>query len=403
MTDLSTREFGGARFGRLAENLLRRAAGGIEVGYLSVKLPSGGTLTFGNTEHPLRAHLHVHSWNLLWRLAAGWDIGFAESYFEGEWSSPHLPTLIELIARNEGLASWRWRGFLRPLTTLHHLLNRNTRRGSRRNIAAHYDLGNAFYELWLDRSMMYSSAIYRYRGQTLEDAQQEKLDRIMSLLQLTGGENVLEIGIGWGALAERILGQPGVDFCGLTLSPQQLAYTRKRLRGFEAARRCDLRLQDYRDVTGTYDRIVSIEMLEAVGESYWPTYFSKLRESLSRDGIAVLQVITIAESAFENYRRYPDFIQRHIFPGGMLPTAELLRTQIERAGMRLVYEEFFGSSYARTLSDWRHSFRAHLSAIEGLGFDAHFQRMWDYYLSYCQAGFNSGRLDVGLYKLAHAS
>ena len=189
----------------------------------------------------------------------------------------------------------------------------------------------------------------------------------------------------------------------MTLSSEQIAYVRKRLRSSEDTGRCDLRLQDYRDVAGTYDRIVSIEMLEAVGESYWPMYFSKLRESLSRDGVAVLQVITIAEAAFANYRRYPDFIQRYIFPGGMLPTVGIIKTQIERAGLRLVSQEFFGSSYARTLSDWRPSFRAHLPAIEPLGFDSRFQLMWEYYLAYCQAGFDSGRADVGLYKLVRTS
>ena len=404
MTDLSTVAYGDTALGRFAEGLLRRAATGIDFGHLRVILPSGRTLAFGRAEQGLHATLHIHSWNLLWRLVAGWDIGFAESYFEGEWSSPHLPTLLELLSRNDGLAtSARALGFLRPLTKLHHLWNRNTRRGSRRNIAAHYDLGNAFYEQWLDSSLTYSSAIYSHKDQTLEAAQQEKLGRIMSLLELTGEENVLEIGCGWGALAERILEQHDGNYCGLTLSAEQLAYSRKRLRSFESTDRCDLRLQDYRDIAGTYDRIVSIEMLEAVGESYWPAYFSKLRESLSRDGVAVLQVITIDEAAFANYRRYPDFIQRYIFPGGMLPTVEIIKTQIERAGLRLVSQEFFGLSYARTLSDWRRSFRAHFPAIEPLGFDSRFQRMWDYYLAYCQAGFDSGRADVGLYKLVHTS
>ena len=210
MTDLSTEAYGDTALGRFAEGLLRRAASGIDFGHLRVILPSGRTLAFGRAEQGLHATLHIHSWNLLWRLVAGWDIGFSESYFEGEWSSPHLPTLLELLSRNDGLAtSARALGFLRPLAKLHHLWNRNTRRGSRRNIAAHYDLGNAFYEQWLDKSLTYSSAIYCHKDQTLEQAQQEKLGRIMSLLELTGAESVLEIGCGWGALAERILEQPG--------------------------------------------------------------------------------------------------------------------------------------------------------------------------------------------------
>ena len=403
MTDQLVAARGGPNLGGLAERLLRSALAGIDFGRLSLRLPSGRTLDIGHGETRVHASLHIHSWKLVWRLLLDWDVGFAESYMAGEWSSPNLPALLRLLSENRALDTEAHAlGFLRGFSRFSHLLNCNTRRGSRRNIAAHYDLGNAFYSEWLDVSMTYSSGIYRRDGQTLDEAQDAKLSRIFDLLEMSGSENVLEIGCGWGALAERILDRHAGSLIGLTLSSEQFAFARHRLRRFEQTGRCDLRLQDYRDVRGSYDRIVSIEMLEAVGEQYWPIYFAKLRECLSQDGIAVLQVITIAENAFEGYCRYPDFIQRYIFPGGMLPTASIIESQIKQAGLELVSAEFFGSSYARTLVEWRQRFGARWPEIEPLGFDGRFQRMWDYYLAYCQAGFEAGIVNVGLYKMVRS-
>ena len=286
-----------------------------------------------------------------------------------------------------------------PLTRFRHALNRNTRRGSRRNIAAHYDLGNDFYRLWLDSSMSYSSAIYSSPGETLEDAQRTKLDRVIDLLGLSGGERILEIGCGWGGLAERIIERTGSHVTGLTLSTEQLAYARQQLarRGF--AGQSDLRLQDYRDAGGTYDRVVSVEMLEAVGEAYWPVFFANLRQRLNPQGAAVLQVITIDQSRFESYRRRPEFIQRYIFPGGMLPTTEMLEQLVAKAGLRLVSTEFFGDSYARTFAEWHRRFLDAWPSISALGFDLRFKRMWEYYLAYCRLGFEIGVLNVGLYRI----
>lgn len=240
-------------------------------------------------------------------------------------------------------------------------------------------------------------------GQTLEQAQDAKLDRVLSLLDLAGGERVLEIGCGWGSLAERMLDRHGSNVTGVTLSTEQLAYADRRLRHKVLAGHCDLRLQDYRDVRGTFDRVVSIEMLEAVGEAYWPTYFEKLRELLRPGGVAVLQVITIDEARFEAYRRSPDFIQKYIFPGGMLPTTKIIERQTAAAGLQLVANEFFGAGYARTLEEWQLRFQNAWPTIEPLGFDERFKRTWEYYLAYCQAGFETGAINVGLYKVERAA
>jgi len=388
----------------VAHKLLQRATCGIEYGQLIVRTPAGRTQILGRLGFGPSAILHIHDWKFLWRLLTSWDVGFAESYMAGEWSSPDLPALLNLLSRNARMgASSRTMGLFRSLPKLRHALNRNTRRGSRRNIAAHYDLGNAFYAQWLDRSLSYSSALYRDGGQTLEDAQHEKLDQIIELLDLCGNERVLEIGCGWGGLAEQILERYDSKLTALTLSSEQRDHCELRLRRHIEKNSCDVRLQDYRDADGAYDRVVSIEMLEAVGQSYWPVYFEKLRERMTRKGIAVLQVITIGEEHFETYRRYPDFIQKYIFPGGMLPTVEIVKQQIERNGMKLVDSELFGRSYARTLVEWRNRFQNAWPAIEPLGFDTRFKRMWEYYLAYCQAGFEAGMLNVGLYKIYRTS
>jgi cyclopropane-fatty-acyl-phospholipid synthase len=306
--------------------------------------------------------------------------------------------LIELAGRNlPSLTTTIESNWLRRLRNrVFHRLNANTRRGSRRNIRHHYDLGNAFYQRWLDPGMTYSSALFTAPDQTLEDAQTAKQQRAITLLEVNGGETVLEIGCGWGGLAERLVQMAGCRVRGVTLSPAQLDYATTRLGSAPA----ELLLQDYRDISGEFDRIVSIEMMEAVGEAYWPSYFAALHDRLKPGGLAVLQAITIREDQFEGYRRSTDFIQHYIFPGGMLPTITEIKRQTERAGMLLRSIETFGASYACTLAEWRKRFHAAWPEIERQGFDKKFRRMWDYYLAYCEGGFRAGTIDVGLYVLA---
>ena len=369
----------------------------IRRGRLTVVTPSGRHVSHAGAEAGPEALLVLHNWRALRRLTGGGATGFAEGYMAGDWSAPNLPVLVELLALNADTLGRLDEGsaLVRLFRRITHRGNRNTHDGSRRNIAFHYDLGNAFYERWLDRGMQYSSAI-REGEESLEAAQLRKLDRVGALLDLDGGESVLEIGCGWGAVSEK-LAALGSSVTAVTLSAEQLAYAKARLG--DAGLSADLRLQDYRDVTGQFDRIVSIEMIEAVGEEYWPAYFTTLKERLQPGGRAVIQAILIAEDRFDGYRRNPDFIQTYIFPGGMLPTRTEMRRQAAAAGLTLSHEELHGQSYAWTLAEWRSRFHAAWSAIEPMGFDARFRRMWDYYLAYCEGGFRAGMIDVGLYVL----
>jgi cyclopropane-fatty-acyl-phospholipid synthase len=384
---------------RFADRWIARVVRSLKIGHLIIETPSGARVEGrGEIEGP-RATLNLHRWRTMRRLMFGGDVGFAEAYLDGDWTTPDLATLIELAALNERALSevtaGRW--FTRLTHRLKHVLRANTKSGSRRNIEAHYDLGNDFYRLWLDPSMTYSSALYAEPRQSLEDAQDNKLARIMDLLALDGGERVLEIGCGWGRLAERLATERNTHVTGLTLSPSQLAGAKERIAKAGAADKADLRLQDYRDVTETFDRVVSIEMIEAVGEKYWPNYFGKIAAVLKPGGRAVLQVITIADERFEQYRRNADFIQRYIFPGGMLPSHGVMLKQIRQAGLAFASLETFGESYARTLNEWNRRFQRAWPQIEGMGYSRRFKRTWEYYLAYCEGGFRSKAIDVGLY------
>lgn len=380
--------------------LIRRLAGS-DAGRLVIQMPSGATWVHQGEKPGPDARIIVRRWNAFRRLVTGGDIGFAEAYRLGDWWTPDLVAFFTWVAVNEAALAMAWRGSttVRLLDRLRHARRANTPSGSRRNISAHYDLGNNFYAAWLDSELNYSSALYRQHDETLEAAQLNKLDRVIAHLRASPGDKVLEIGCGWGALMHRLAAASGCHVTGITLSAEQLRYARHRLAHSDQPQNSSLRLADYRDVTGTFDGIVSIEMLEAVGESYWPVYFDKLRSLLRQGGRAVLQVITINEDRFDSYRSRPDFIQRYIFPGGMLPTKTLMREQASRAGLRLVDAEYFGASYATTLSVWRTRFHAAWPQLKSMGYDDEFRRVWDYYLSYCETGFRLDALDVGIYVL----
>lgn len=329
-------------------------------------------------------------------------LGWGEAYVDGDWESPDLLQVTEWALHNQqallqlfsGSRSGRW------FHNLLHRLNDNSLRGSRRNIASHYDLGNHFYEQWLDPTMSYSSALYPHDQATLQQAQQYKYDRILELSAPEQNARVLEIGCGWGGFAERLLRfYPDTDYHGITLSQAQLLWSRERLAQRKLDKTAVVSLTDYRQVQGQYDRIVSIEMLEAVGEKHWPTYFSTLYDHLKPGGNAVLQVITIAPERFEHYRTHADFIQRYIFPGGMLLTPDIVQQQAEQAGLVLDHEQAFGQDYATTLAAWRDNFDAAWPTIAPQGFDERFKRLWRYYLCYCESGFRHERINVYLFRL----
>ena len=371
---------------RLLENL--------QEGMLELRLPDGAALNFGNGLPGVT--LQVNDLALFDRVLARGDIGFAEAYLDGQWDAPDLAGLLTLLAKNrDGLARaiyGNWRGLL--AARLRHLFNRNSRAGSRRNIMAHYDLGNDFYRAWLDGTMSYSAALFSTGAGTLEAAQGAKYRRILDHLQARPGERILEIGCGWGGFAAMAT-QRGLRPTGLTLSPAQLEWARQRVP------EADLRLQDYRDIRDQYDHIVSIEMFEAVGERWWPTYFGTVARALRPGGRAMIQTITIRDDLFAAYRKGTDFIQQHIFPGGMLPSKGAFRQQAERQGL-VVRDEFaFGPDYAHTLALWREAFEARWPRIAALGFDETFRRLWRFYLAYCEAGFRAGSIDVVQFELTH--
>lgn len=380
-----------ARDTRTVFELLERLTGGL----LEIRLPDGSCALFGEGESGVT--LLVHDEVMFSRVLARGDIGLAEAYLDGQWDSPDVTGLLALLARNRDVLTRAVYGSWRQLLAarVRHWFNRNSRAGSKRNIMAHYDLGNDFYRAWLDSSMSYSSAIYRAEDDgSLLSAQHAKYRRILDRLQAKAGESVLEIGCGWGGFAGLAV-QDGLRVTGLTLSPAQLDWAKTRVP------QADLRLQDYRDTQEKFDHIVSIEMFEAVGEQWWPTYFATVARALKPGGRAVIQSITIRDDLFAAYRRGTDFIQQYIFPGGMLPSRPAFRQAAERQGLRVTDEFAFGLDYARTLAEWRAAFEADWPHIATLGFDETFRRLWRLYLSYCEAGFKAGNIDVVQFELAH--
>lgn len=368
----------------------------LSIGHLQLITPDHEHILFGDTHKPPCASLHIHDWRACRSILRAGDIGFAEAYAAGWVSTPDLTALLRLALRNEkALDRALFGGKLMTLIyKLKHWLRPNTRNGSRRNIFAHYDIGNTFYQLWLDGSWTYSSALFGGDfSLSLGEAQQRKYQRIIDTLKLKAGDRVLEIGCGWGGFALHAA-RLGIFVHGITISPSQLAVAQQRLASNQLSHLAHLELCDYRDLQGQYDAIVSIEMFEAVGEKFWRGYFATVEKCLKSKGRALIQSITIDESRFERYRSGTDFIQQYIFPGGMLPSPERFCKLADKQGLQVQEQFAFGRDYAETLRRWNQGFEHHREQISKHGFDAAFQRIWQMYFAYCEAGFDEGSTDV---------
>lgn len=386
-------------FFRLMANVFER----LSYGSVICHLPDGRCVRFVSAEEPQEtAVFHIRDYAVARRSLLGGAIGFYESYAADQWDSPDLAQVLYVLARNvdhvqEEMAA---NPFVRTVNNVMHAFNRNTKAGSKRNIMAHYDLGNAFYEKWLDPSMTYSSAVYSAPDQALTDAQTQKYAMLAQRIDLKREESVLEIGSGWGGFAEYAAKEVGARVTGVTISREQYDYACERIQRAGLNERVEIRLQDYRDVKGRFDKLASIEMFEAVGKEYWPVYFGKVRDNLRDGGLAGLQVITIDDRLYPHYEKAADFIQRYVFPGGMLPSPAIMDAESRKAGLKMVDTHSFGEDYARTLRTWHDSFLHAWEEIRQIGFDDRFKKLWRYYLAYCEAGFRARTIDVGHYTLA---
>jgi cyclopropane-fatty-acyl-phospholipid synthase len=377
----------------------------LRYGHLELIGPAGRGFSFPGLLPGPDAEIHLEDWGVASDLLRSGDIGFAEAYLQGRWHSPDLTAALTLAGLNHGaleqaIYGRRWGALL---FRLRHLIRANTRVGARRNIHAHYDLGNDFYRRWLDQSMTYSSALFGGDwSRTLEDAQTAKYERILRLVNPRAGERILEIGCGWGGFAEYAARTRGCRVHGITVSRRQLGWAQDRIRRAGLDPLVTLEFRDYRDLDGEFDHVVSIEMYEAVGERFWPLYFDTVARRLKRGGRAVVQAIVIADQLFHRYRRGTDFIQQYIFPGGMLASPTVFAAHAHGAGLELRTPHHFGADYAETLRRWQHAFNQAWTEIQAPGFDARFKRLWNFYLSYCEAGFRAGTTDVMQVEMRHA-
>jgi cyclopropane-fatty-acyl-phospholipid synthase len=368
----------------------------LQTGRLDFVLPDGRRFRAEGTRPGPVAEVQIHNPDTFARLIREGDLGFSDAYLEGWWSTPDLQAFMDVVhmdndAVYEGFPGLR---LLRAYEQMRHWLRSNSRRQARKNISYHYDLGNDFYRLWLDDTMTYSSALFRSGQESLERAQTQKYASMVDQMGAEPGDHVLEIGCGWGGFAEYAARERGLKVTGLTISQAQHDYAVDRIARAGLSDLVEIKLQDYRDERGTYDGIASIEMFEAVGEKYWPVYFDRVRNSLKPGRNATLQIITVQDRRFEMYRRGVDFIQKHIFPGGMLPSPSVLRAEVERAGLAVKGSVEFGESYSHTLRRWHEAFNDRWEDIARMGFDDRFRRMWNYYLTSCASTFQGGVCDV---------
>jgi cyclopropane-fatty-acyl-phospholipid synthase len=378
------------------ERLFIRALKGLKGGSLRIHLPSGATCVVGDRSFPL-LEMTITSKAFFGKVFSGGSVGFGESYVDGDWETPDLTALLSLMAQNQARLGPLRRGISllsRQVNRLYHLARKNTLAKSRENIREHYDLSNEFYGLFLDSSMTYSSALFESYYDSLEQAQTNKIEWMLDLAEVKPGGHLLEIGSGWGALA-LAAARRGCRVTTITLSEEQYAYAQRRFDEQGVSEQVDIRLQDYRHLEGEFDAVVSCEMIEAVGEEFLASYFETIRNSLKPGAKAVLQAITIPDERYASYSKSCDWIQKHIFPGGHLPSPGAIRQCVAAAGkMQIERMEGFGKDYAETLSRWAKSFNRNRKRAEDLGFDASFQRKWNYYFSYCEAGFDTELIDV---------
>ncbi|MEL7151734.1 MAG: cyclopropane-fatty-acyl-phospholipid synthase family protein [Pseudomonadota bacterium] len=368
----------------------------INNGRIDFVLPDGRRFRVDAPNPGPVAEITVHNPDTFARLIREGDLGMADAYLEGWWSTPDLQAFMDVVHadNNDAYDSFAGMQLVRIWERLRHWMNRNTKENARKNISYHYDLGNAFYGLWLDDTMTYSSAIFETGQESLENAQTAKYKSMVDQMGAKPGDHVLEIGCGWGGFAEYAAKERGLKVTGLTISQEQYDYATSRIQKAGLSDQVEFKLQDYRDERGTYDGIASIEMFEAVGEQYWPVYFNSLRERLKPGKNATLQIITVEDARFEIYRKSVDFIQKYIFPGGMLPSPSVLRQEVEKAGLNVMKSIEFGESYSQTLRRWHETFNQRWDDVALLGFDGRFRRMWNFYLTSCAAGFHSGCIDV---------
>ncbi|MEM9343941.1 MAG: cyclopropane-fatty-acyl-phospholipid synthase family protein [Pseudomonadota bacterium] len=367
----------------------------VDQGRLDVVLADGRRFRVEGTKPGPVAEVRIHNDDVFARLIREGDLGFSEAYMDGWWSTPDLQALMDFLTTADSVYNgFPGQGVVRLLERLRFWLRSNSRRQAPKNISHHYDLGNDFYSLWLDDTMTYSSAFFQTGQESLEAAQQQKYATLIDQMGAEPGDHVLEIGCGWGGFAEYAAGQRGLKVTGLTISREQHAFAVERIANAGLSDRVDIKLQDYRDEKGTYDGVASIEMFEAVGEKYWPVFFETLKERLRPGKAATLQIITVDDSRWEAYRKGVDFIQKFIFPGGMLPAPTVLRQQVDRAGLELARSLEFAESYSQTLRRWHENFNTRWEEIQALGFDDRFRRMWNLYLTSCASEFLRGNCDV---------
>ncbi|WP_293576618.1 cyclopropane-fatty-acyl-phospholipid synthase family protein [Phaeobacter sp.] len=375
----------------------------LEVGQLDIHLPDGRVFRVNGAAPGPIADLKIHNPDCFARLIREGDLGFSNAYLDGWWSTSDLMAFMDLVhlGYEPVYDDFPGRGLIRAYEQFRFWLQRNHRAQAKANISYHYDLGNDFYGLWLDETMTYSSALFSGSEQSLEAAQTAKYSSMVDQMGVKPGDHVLEVGCGWGGFAEYAASQRGLKVTGLTISEEQLKFARQRIEKAGLSDQVELRLQDYRDCKGQFDGIASIEMFEAVGQKYWPVYFDMIRDRLRPGARATLQIITVGDHRWEVYQRSVDFIQKHIFPGGMLPAPKVLGEEIERAGLRQVSSIEFGDSYDQTLRMWHTSFNDRWDEVQALGFDDRFRKMWNYYLTSCAAAFRSGSCDVTQVTVAH--